>query len=166
MPGAYQGGGAWWAAVSGVTQSQTRLKLRGGGSRRRGRQRMRWLDGITDPMHMSWGNSGSWWRTGKPGVLRFMRSQSRTRLSNWSERLLKMTYCRVIVTFCLFLKSLLLKLNSKVLTESTLAVLQSSYYKLLRWLRLSGRMPNYHDSIKTVLSVTVLSHCYFITNQY
>ena len=26
-----------------------------GGSRRRGRQRMRWLDGITDSMHMSLG---------------------------------------------------------------------------------------------------------------
>ena len=26
-----------------------------GGSRRRGRQRMRWLDGITDSMNMSWG---------------------------------------------------------------------------------------------------------------
>ena len=26
-----------------------------GGRRKRGRQRMRWLDGITDPMHMSLG---------------------------------------------------------------------------------------------------------------
>ena len=26
-----------------------------GGKRRRGRQRMRWLDGITDAMHMSFG---------------------------------------------------------------------------------------------------------------
>ena len=26
-----------------------------GGRRRRGQQRMRWLDGITDPMHMSLG---------------------------------------------------------------------------------------------------------------
>ena len=26
-----------------------------GGRRRRGRQRMRWLDGITDSMNMSWG---------------------------------------------------------------------------------------------------------------
>ena len=32
------------------------LMLRGiGGRRRRGRQRMRWLDGITDSMHMSLG---------------------------------------------------------------------------------------------------------------
>ena len=29
--------------------------------------------------------SGSWWWTGRPGVLRFMGSQSRTRLSNWSD---------------------------------------------------------------------------------
>ena len=31
-----------------------------GGRRGRGRQRMRWLDGITNSMHMSWVNSGSW----------------------------------------------------------------------------------------------------------
>ena len=38
------------------------------GRRRRGRQRMRWLDGITDSMDMSWASSGSWWWTGKPGM--------------------------------------------------------------------------------------------------
>ena len=32
-----------------------------------------------------WVNSGSWWWTGRPGMLRFMGSQSRTRLSNWTE---------------------------------------------------------------------------------
>ena len=37
--------------------------------RRRGRQRMRWLDGITDLMDMSLSNSGSWWWTGRPGML-------------------------------------------------------------------------------------------------
>ena len=46
-----------------------------GGRRRRGRQRMRWLDGITDSMAWVWVNSGSWWWTGRPGVLWFMGLQ-------------------------------------------------------------------------------------------
>ena len=59
------------------------------GGRRRGQQRMRWLDGITD-MDMSqwtwvWVNSGSWWWTGRPGVLQSKESQSQTRLSDWTE---------------------------------------------------------------------------------
>ena len=45
------------------------------GRRRRGRQRMRWLDGITDSMDMGWVDSGSWWWTGRPGVLRFLGLQ-------------------------------------------------------------------------------------------
>ena len=45
-----------------------------GGRRRRGQQRMRWLDGITDSMDV-WVNSRSWWWTGRPDVLRFMGSQ-------------------------------------------------------------------------------------------
>ena len=32
-----------------------------------------------------WVNSGSWWWTGRPGVLRFMGSQSQTWLSGWTE---------------------------------------------------------------------------------
>ena len=43
-----------------------------GGRRRRGQQRMRWLDGITDSMDV---NSRSWWWTGRPGMLWFMGLQ-------------------------------------------------------------------------------------------
>ena len=55
------------------------------GKRRRGRQRMKWLDGITDSMEWVWVDSRSWWWTGRPGVLRFMESQrvNTTEWPNW-----------------------------------------------------------------------------------
>ena len=45
------------------------------GGRRRGRQRMRRLDGITDSMDMSLSKLRSWWWTGRPGVLQSMGLQ-------------------------------------------------------------------------------------------
>ena len=43
--------------------------------KRRGRQRIRWLDGITDSMDIVWVGSWSWWWTGRPGVLQSTQLQ-------------------------------------------------------------------------------------------
>ena len=57
------------------------------GRRRRGQQRMRWLDGITNSMDMSWVDSRSWWWTGRPGMLQSMgcKELDTTEELNWTE---------------------------------------------------------------------------------
>ena len=55
------------------------------GGRRRGWQRMRWLNGITDSMDMSLSKLWEWWWTGRPGVLQSMVAKSLTQLSDWTD---------------------------------------------------------------------------------
>ena len=45
------------------------------GRRRRGRQRMRWMDGMNDSMDRNLSKFGCWWWTVKPGVLQSIGSQ-------------------------------------------------------------------------------------------
>ena len=63
--------------LMGRTDSMEKTRMLGKteGGRKRGQQRKRWLDDITNLTNMSLTSSGSCWWTGKPGLLQSMGSQ-------------------------------------------------------------------------------------------
>ena len=87
-------GGWWWLRVEGEGDD------RGWDG---------WMASLT---HWTWVwvNSRSWWWTGRPGMLRFMGSQSRTRLSKWTE-LNWLTGFMICSFLCCSLLFLFLSLN-------------------------------------------------------
>ena len=64
------------------------------GGRRRGRQRVRSLDTITDSCTWVWASSGSWWWTGWPGSLQSMGSQRVGHIEqlDWTELNVRFIY--------------------------------------------------------------------------
>ena len=83
----YFGHMTWRADLLGKTLMLGKIE----GKRRRGWQRMRWLDSITNPMTWISANSGRQWWTEKPGILYTVYGVAKTWtwLSGWKTLNLK-----------------------------------------------------------------------------
>ena len=66
-----------------------------------------WDGWMASPTHWTWVwvNSGSWWWTGRPGVLQSMASQGQTRLTNWTEKVTQTSHWQGKISETLILLS-------------------------------------------------------------
>jgi len=102
-----------------------------GDRRRRGQQRMRWLDGITYQWTWIWVNSGSWWWTGRPGVLIHGVTRSQTRLGDWTELNCWLIHVEFWHKSTKFHKAIILQLKKKHILKNDW---QPKHLFLLYWL--------------------------------
>ena len=104
--------------------------------RRRGQQRMRWLNGITNPMDMSLNKLWDWWWTGRPGVLWFMGSQrvghDWVTEMNWTELWLT-RLLRVPWTVRRSKQSVLKEISPECSLEGLTFKLKVQYFGHLMW---------------------------------
>ena len=96
----------WCEELTHLKRSWCWERLRAGEGDDRG-----WDGWMASPTQWTWVwvDSGSWWWTGRPGKLRFMGSQSRTRLSDWTELGYNLTFALDKWLFLSILVQVLLK---------------------------------------------------------
>ena len=110
--------------------------------RRRGRQRTRSLEGITDQRTWIWANLRRWWRTGNPGMLQSMGFQ-RVR-HNWvTERQQKLTTvnCDSTMRACLLSCFSSIWLFATLWTVAPQAPLSSGFFNQEHWSGMSCPPP-------------------------
>ena len=138
-----------------MSYSLEKILLLGGieGRKRRGCQRMRWLDGFTDSWTWVWVNLGSLWWTGRPGVLRFMGSQrvghDWASELNWTD--VKYNHFTIIWSLLFFLIKTFQRITITLIIKAINSCFNECINQQVKGLFLScGSSPSFEDGFHMV----------------